>query len=508
MDTGSSAILPGRLFWATVAGFLSGVALKSTLPLGQSAALAFLLFGAAALAIGFLVGKPGQALVVASLFGALALGMTRMDMAALSGDPALTAHLNRAVTIEGTVAAEPDVRDSSVRVNIRASKIVSPVREKVYSGVLAVLPAHADVHYGEQVRAWGKLEAPQTFDTGVGRQFDYPAYLAAQGVSYELSLAGAESLQGAADVGNPLQAAAITIKQTFLRGLGAVLPEPEAGLAGGITVGNKRSIGAQLSQTFQSVGLVHIVVLSGYNITVVLNAAEWVLVRLGAPRLAQFGASGTLVTLFVLMAGGAGSAARAGVMALVAVLARATGRAFLASRALALAALLIVAWNPFSLLFDPSFQLSALATFGLIVFTPLLSPRLSFVTEKFALREITSSTIATQLTVLPLLLYQNGQFAVFALPANLLTLFVIPAAMLFALIAGVSGMLLGALATPLALPAYLLLAYIIKTAQFLASFPYATLSVGAFSAVWAVILYGALLFFAWLAHIKKSGRTS
>jgi len=137
-----------------------------------------------------------------------------------------TLRIGQKVTIEGAVVAEPDVRDASVRINVRGTKIVSPVHVPVSTGVLAVLPAHADVQYGEQVRVWGTLEAPQSFDAGSGRQFDYPQYLAAQGIVYELSLAQAEEVQGAPNVGNPLQSAAIWIKETFLHGLAAVLPEP------------------------------------------------------------------------------------------------------------------------------------------------------------------------------------------------------------------------------------------------------------------------------------------
>ncbi|HWP61533.1 MAG TPA: ComEC/Rec2 family competence protein, partial [Candidatus Paceibacterota bacterium] len=344
---------------------------------------------------------------------------------------------------------------------------------------------------------------PESFDTGTGTLFDYPDYLGAQGIEYELSLAQAEVVQQSKNKGNPIEATAIWTKETFQRGLVATLPEPEAGLAAGITVGDKRSIGSDLSAVFQKVGLVHVVVLSGYNITVVLSAAarlvQW------APRTAQFGVSGFIVAFFVLMAGGAGSATRAGIMALVAVLARATRRQFLASRALALAALVIVLWNPFELVFDPSFQLSALATLGLIIFSPLFASVLGWIPEKFALREIVTSTISTQLAVLPLLLYQNGQLPLFALPANLFALAAVPTAMFFSLVAGAAGIVLGSLAVPLAFPAYVLLAYIIDVAQFFAALPFSSVAVGQFNVFWMCAAYVLLFASTWLWYFKKSG---
>ena len=498
------------IFWAVVGGFLLGVAARSFLPIGH-AYVYFLVLLSIVFAFLFYIGrlKIDTVIVVVALLSC-ALGIVRMDAAALSGDPALTAHLNEHVLIEGTVIAEPDVRDNAVRVAIEARHLTtSKISTSVRARVLAVLPAHADIAYGDVVRAFGTLREPQAFDTGSigspqagsGRQFAYPQYLAAQGITYELSLAQAEKKQASAWAGNPLLAGAIWVKHTFLGGVAAALSEPEAGLAGGITVGDKRSIGADLTTDFQHVGLVHMVVLSGYNITVVLNAVAW-LVQF-APRLVQWSAAGSVVAFFILMSGGAASAARAGLMALVVILAKATGRTFVASRALGAVALLLVAWNPFTLVFDPSFQLSALATFGLIVFSPLFAARMQWLTEKRGLREIASSTLGTQMAVLPLLLYQNGNLAIYALPANLIALVAVPWAMLFSLIAGVSGVLFGTLAVPLAWPAYLLLAYIIAVAQFFASLPFADLSVGAFSAWWMTGAYAALITGAWYVHHKK-----
>jgi competence protein ComEC len=351
------------------------------------------------------------------------------------------------------------------------------------------------------VRATGTLRLPEAFDTGEGRSFDYPKYLAKDGIGYQLAFAQIEAT--GENRGNPVKAAAISVKQAYLRGLGAVLSEPESGLAGGITVGDKRSIGSELSADFQKVSLIHMVVLSGYNITVVINAAARLLAW--APRHVQFGGSGLIVVFFVLMSGGAASATRAGAMALIAMYARVSGRMFIALRALAVVAVAMVAWNPLTLAFDPSFQLSALATFGLILFTPHVAARLKWLTERFGIREIVSSTLGTQLAVLPLLLYQNGNLSIVSLPANLLALLPVPFAMLASFMAAIGGMVFGSLAVPLALPAYMLLAYIIKVAQFFAALPFASVAVPAFSAWWMFASY-ALLFVGLRVLEKRKSR--
>jgi competence protein ComEC len=479
-----------RAFWAVVFGFLFGVFARSFLPIGWSFVSLIVLFGLVSLVFIFVDRKNlPRYVVVAILFFSCAAGVARMQMAVVTGDPELTANIGKTVVIRGIVSQEPDARDTTTLVSIDAQTIiVGDTNIPVNAGILAQMPAHARVAYGDRVQVQGTLGLPQPFDTGTDREFDYPEYLASQGIEYQLRYAQIDSVSG--NSAEPLQAFAIGTKENFIRGLDLVLPDPEAALAGGITVGDKRSIGPQLTNDFQRDSLVHMVVLSGYNITVVLNAVARSL--LWAPRYLQFGGSIFVVTFFIFMAGGASSATRAGLMALVAVLARATHRLYLGERVLAFVSLAMVAWNPWTLCFDPSFQLSALATLGLILFTPIFAQLFSKVPEAFGAKEILSSTCATQLMVLPILLYQNGTLSLVALPANLLALLPVPWAMFFALIAGIGGVIVGPAASILAFPAYALLWYIVSIAHALANLPFAAVSVPSFNAMWMFGAYAIL----------------
>ncbi len=491
-----------KILWALVGGFLVGVFARSFVSIGVFSAGFFLLVATTGLLLTFFEVSRAKALIVISLtIIAFSGGIIRMHMETLTGDPALTKEIGRTAVLEGYVTAEPDVRDVGIRISLHATKlIVGSSTTPVDAGVLVLAPPHVDISYGDTVRAEGTIELPESFDTGLGRQFHYPEYLAKDGIGYQLAFAQVEKTGG--NQGSILKAAAIQAKHVYLDGEAAVLPEPEAGLAGGITVGDKRSIGKELSADFQRVSLIHMVVLSGYNITVVINAISWALTSL--PRSFQFGASGLVVMFFVLMSGGAASATRAGAMALVAVVARVTGRVFLAGRILGVVAGLMVLWNPYELAFDPSFQLSTLATLGLISFTPLFAQRLSWLTEQFGVREIVASTLSTQLAVLPLLLYQNGQLSLVALPANLLALLPVPFAMFASFIAAVGGMLFGSYAVPLAFPAYVLLSYIIWVAKFFAALPFAAVSVPAFSAWWMFGAYAVMFGGLFLSQRKEA----
>ena len=261
-------------------------------------------------------------------------------------------------------------------------------------------------------------------------------------------------------------------------------------------------MGDEYSDLFIAVGLIHIIVLSGYNITIVMNMAGKLLA--GTSRAVQIASSAFIVVFIVLMAGAAPSAMRAGAMALLPLVARMTGRIYLALRALGVVAFVMVLWNPLLLAFDPGFQLSVLATLGLVLLSPICAEWLHWVPEKFALREIAASTLGTQMMVLPLLLYQNGLLSLVALPANLLALVVVPWAMGLSVVAALVGIVLGPYAAIIAFPAYVILAYIIGVAQFFAALPFASVSIAAFSAWWMFAVYALLFGSLVLLQIRKS----
>jgi len=496
-----------RLLWAIIGGFLVGVFARSLIPLGFSlVGFLVLLSATAALRALFDQSKRRALVVISVALIACALGMVRMESAALRGDSELSTHIGSPVVLTGVVVSEPDVRETNVRIHIEVTQLLTGTSTTLSAtavpsvGILVVAPMHTDISYGDMVRAEGELELPEPFDTTLGRQFNYPMFLAKDGIAYVLSRAEIEST--GENQGNIFQSTAIDVKQRFLGGLRTALPEPEAGLASGITVGDKRSIGKELGDVFIAVSLIHIVVLSGYNITIVINWIRRVFQFL--PRLFQYSAIASSVLFIVLMTGGAPSATRAASMSLIAVFARATARTFIALRILGVVVVGMVAWNPLFLVYDPGFQLSVLATLGLILFTPPISERIQWVPEKCGLREIFASTIATQIMVLPLLLYQNGLFSIFALPANLFALIAVPYAMFASIIAAIAGMIAGPFALPIAMPALALLHYIITVAKFFASLPFASVSIPAFSAWWMAAAYACIFGLLWIMQKRKN----
>jgi competence protein ComEC len=171
----------------------------------------------------------------------------------------------------------------------------------------------------------------------------------------------------------------------------------------GLLLGAKQALGKDLLTEFSRAGVSHIVVLSGYNIAIVAETIMALLTYFSLPSLFTFIIGCISIILFTILSGGGASATRAMIMVLVALFAKKTNREYLVGRAFGFAVILMLSLNPGLLVFDPSFQLSILATIGIVFVSPIISPFISFINERFGLREIVSSTLATQIIVLPFL---------------------------------------------------------------------------------------------------------
>jgi competence protein ComEC len=373
------------------------------------------------------------------------------------------------------------------------------IRDEKTEKILLVVRRYPEFEYGDKVRVFGKLTLPKNFEETNGRTFDYVSYLEKDGIFSEMNFPNVEIV--ARGEGNKIVSSLLVIKHAFLDGVSRVVPEPEASLLGGLLVGAKHSLGKELETDFRTAGVVHIIVLSGYNITLVAYFFMS-LFSFFPPRLRV--ASGALsIFLFTIMTGAGAATVRASLMAGLIIFARATGRTADILHLLFIAGFFMVLWNPHILLHDPSFQLSFLATLGLLLLSEKISTHLEFIPKKFLLREIASATLATQIFVLPLLLYQTGQLSLVALPANLFILSAIPGAMLFGFLTGLSSFASIGIASLFGFITYIFLAYILGAVNFFSHLPFAAVAVPKFS-VWVLLgAYALLGIFVWKRYTKK-----
>lgn len=175
------------------------------------------------------------------------------------------------------------------------------------------------------------------------------------------------------------------------------------------------------------------------------------------------------------MIGAPASAIRAGIMASLLLIAQYFGRFSTASRAIIFAATLMLLQNPLILRLDIGFQLSFLATLGLIHLQPILSDYFKKIPNFFQLRNNLSATLSAQTFVFPILVYNFGQISIISPITNILILPLIPFLTILGFIFSFIGIFWQILGQFFSWPAWLLLTYILKIIDFSSKIPFASL---------------------------------
>ncbi|OGJ15502.1 hypothetical protein A2585_01430 [Candidatus Nomurabacteria bacterium RIFOXYD1_FULL_39_12] len=203
------------------------------------------------------------------------------------------------------------------------------------------------------------------------------------------------------------------------------------------------------------------------------------------------------------MTGGSSTAVRAGIMATLALVARATGRNYDVARALVLAGVFMILLNPFLLAFDVSFQLSFVATVAVIFLAPRIEKYFLWVPDFFKLRDIVSVTCAAYVFVFPFILYKMGNFSLVALPANILILPFIPFTMMLGFLTGFVGLIWYVFAVPFGFISYLLLYYELGVISFFSKLPFAAFSFPNFPLSLTIVIYAYFIYRLFGRSIKE-----
>lgn len=471
------------LFFVVLLGFASGIFLRSFFVWELPVVVWLLLV---ALAIGVLSRRASFArapLYCSIALVAVALGMFRFEVATWSMVvPTLAAQVGTDSTLTGVVVREPDVRARSQHLYVELAEHNTLL--------LVVADRYESVAYGDRLTLTGRLEQPTTFTTDLGRTFDYPGFLRARGVAYILRYPEAVQVVAHGQA-NWFIAWLLQGKHAFQQSVRQFIPSPQIGLAEGLLLGEKQALGNMWNELFRRTGIIHIVVLSGYNVMLVIGFFLFVLSWFCSVRARAVGAL-VGVVCFALIVGLSATVTRASLMAGLLLLALMLGRSYAILRALLLAGAIMLMINPYLLVFDPGFQLSFLATLGLIVVAPYFESLLVVGDRALTVRDYVIATVATQIAVLPLLLYQVGELSIVAVLVNLLVLPIVPVAMLLTFLTGIVGFVSPLLGSLFGYLTYWSLQYILAIVAYIGNWPLAAVTVPTFSGWWVLLAYAVM----------------
>lgn len=259
-------------------------------------------------------------------------------------------------------------------------------------------------------------------------------------------------------------------RRRFAAGLQTALPEPLASFSMGLLVGQRNTLPEDITTALKMVGLTHIIAVSGYNLTIMLDFARK---RFG--RRSKLGATFGAVALmlgFIAITGASASIVRAAVVSSIGLAAWYVGRTVRPMVVILLAAALTAGSNPVYIWSDIGWYLSFLAFFGILMVAPQIIRRLWKGREPSALASVAVETVSAELMTIPLIMFIFGQVSLVGLIANVLVVSFIPLAMLLSFLAGMVGMLAPLLVGWVALPLRWLLTYMLDIATVLSKVPH------------------------------------
>ncbi len=442
-------------------------------------------------------------------------------------------YVGKHVQAAGVITAEPDTSMTNAKYVVSISNIKEGQLAKDVSGkVLVISRLYPTFNYGDQIKFDCQLRAPENLD---GSSFRYDKYLAKEGIwavcSFPKSIVIASEERARQSLrqeqngeiatsvaarlpprNDSLAPKVWVIKKIFLlkshiqSKIENLWSEPESSLMQGLLYGSKSGLPKEIIDDFNKTGVSHIIAVSGFNITIIVTALMFMLIRLGLWRQHAYWAVVGFIILFIIFTGATGSVVRAGIMGFLVLTAQQLGRLSRIGNVLVFTAAVMTIANPYVLVWDAGFQLSFLATLGLVYISPVLesviarsettkqsphhdhqgeiaasltsfAPRNDNVGQAFHsawnfIREPLLQTLSAILATLPIILYQFGRLSIVAPLVNVLILWTVPWLMLIGFTAIIFGFIFFPLGQLVAWIAYFGLRYVIMVVEWFGNQPW------------------------------------
>lgn len=474
-----------RAFQAAIIAFLLGIFVGSSVPSLGIVLPLFLCFVAIAIAGLF---QTRTSLYGAGVFCFLALGILLGAEAQARWD-----HARDPIEVSGVadIVRKPESREYA---HIASVRLVSCSSHQCPEELIEVrFPLLSSIEYGERGSFTCTLEPPDE---------EWRMWHAARGIGYRCRDPEWERIGST----RPVRRALLSVSSRFEDAIMRHLPEPESGLAAGLLLGGDRRLPETVREEFRDAGLTHIVAVSGFNISIIAEYFLIIGIVLTLPRRRAAIFSLMATGAFVFIAGAPPSAVRALGMAGTLMLAHWLGRRYESLWALLFVAAVMLVGNPLLLRHDVGFQLSFLATAGIVLSMPIIARVIRNVPKLLApFFEAFMLTIAANLLLIPVLLSVFGKFVPTAIPANTALLPFVPLSMLLSFLVGLFGMFSSALGTIAAFPAYAALHVIIEGARLSAHLGDTAIETEHLGWWIGVLWYGVL---AWIFYrLRRSHRS-
>jgi competence protein ComEC len=282
----------------------------------------------------------------------------------------------------------------------------------------------------------------------------------------------------------------------------SIFSYPESAYLAGLLLGGEDRLPDNIQTDFRRTGTTHTIAVSGFNITVLANFFMILGIVIGFYRPKAFWLAVLGIIFFVLMIGSPNSAVRAAIMGILILWAAKKGRLGDSVQMIILAGAIMIAFSPLILFYDVGFQLSFLASLGIVLVYGPLSEKFNIKNDFLELKSILLVTISAQAGVMGILVYTFETFSPISFLANLIILPIIPLIMLLGFSSVMISFASNFLATLLVIPTQLALNLEIRVIEILAKISWSSIEIRNVGLGFLIFYYIFFLILVWFLNKK------
>lgn len=399
-------------------------------------------------------------------------------------------------TLTGKIITEPVIKNNRQQFILETTKLNdNSIKEKTF----VYAPLLNDLKYGDIIKLTGKLQIPPSA-TFPGN-FDYGKYLNRQKI-YTLFYSSEFELLNQ----NPslIKNFALKTKNDISNRFSNFFKLPYAPILQAMLIGDKSSLDKETTDIFINTGLIHILVVSGLNVGFYVIIFIFLFKLFNLPLKYVYLLTIPAIFFYTILTGANPPVVRASIMTFCILLSLILNREPLIYNAISLSALILLIFNPQEL-FTASFQMSFLATLGIIYLYPKINNIFGKIKNKYLKWgwNVVSVTLSAQIALIPILIFYFGKLSLISFIANILIVPAVGFIVVLSFVFYLSTFLSGYLALFFSIILSGLLNIILGIMQILSNFGFATILLKIPTVLEILFYYFIIIMMIEFKHNKK-----
>jgi len=483
---------PSKILFFLCVSFIFGIFIESIIIISQLFVCGVFVLGIILIFCSLLTKRLGFVLGFCILF--LVLGILRVQISEfnIANDKLSKLNGKGQVVLTGIISDGPDVRETSQKIKVEVGG----------STILVTTSKYPEYKYLDRIKITGKLETPMVTD-----DFNYKDYLLKDHIYSVMNSSKIELLsqKHQYNIFSYIYEKILFVKQKLEQSVQNNFLPPHSLILDGIIFGNNKNMTQDLRSRLNAAGLRFLTAISGVHVIILSAILISLLMFFGFGRRPAFCLSIILIWIYVVLTGFTASGIRAAIMGSIFIFAGVLGRQNTSSRTIVLAAALMLLQNPLLLIYDIGFQLSFMASLGIIYLKPSINVLIkNLFKEKLTwFSDILSVTFSAQIFTLPLMVYNFGTMSLVAPITSILILPVMPWILSFGFLFSIFAAISSILGWIFYVPCWLLITYFLKVMEIFSQ-PWMLKTIANIFWVWLLAFYFIIALVTWILNKKYS----